>query len=201
METNNQNLNESLCDRCKKTYPGYNMISLDQGDNNYIDICFNCWNQECADKLGIPLSETGQNLINIADKNNKIHKFHILRHILANGIFIEAQEIQNEDIKGYKFGIRGDLYCDQIDLFVKLTEKIKQGLQKQYITLDEEGHKHFKDDIIVGDITWYDDTDDRLPLLIIDGKEYNWNDIGRMITAYEGFKIKLEIFDRSDDFE
>jgi hypothetical protein len=37
------------------------------------------------------------------------------------------------------------------------------------------------------------------PLIVIDGKEITWKDFGQMLKAYEGFKFKLEIFDRSED--
>ena len=40
---------------------------------------------------------------------------------------------------------------------------------------------------------------ERLPLIVIDGKEISWSKFGQMLMSYEGFNFKLEIFDRSDE--
>jgi hypothetical protein len=49
-----------------------------------------------------------------------------------------------------------------------------------------------------GEITSEAD-DPSAPLLIIDGKPISWEELGRMIPEYMGFRFKLEIFDRSEE--
>lgn len=39
----------------------------------------------------------------------------------------------------------------------------------------------------------------RLPLLVIDGREVPWDDFGRMLMAFDGWQFKLEIVDRNDE--
>ena len=56
------------------------------------------------------------------------------------------------------------------------------------------------DDMIVrGRIAWDDDADGQLPLLIIDGKKVTWEEFGRMMMSYEGWQMKMEIYDRSEE--
>jgi hypothetical protein len=43
------------------------------------------------------------------------------------------------------------------------------------------------------------EADDRLPLLVIDGKEIPWDQFGRMLMSFEGWQFKLEIRDRSEE--
>jgi hypothetical protein len=45
----------------------------------------------------------------------------------------------------------------------------------------------------------YDETSDGTPLIIIDGKPFTWEEVGKMLMAYEGFQIKLKMFDVTDD--
>jgi hypothetical protein len=47
----------------------------------------------------------------------------------------------------------------------------------------------------------YDETSDGTPLIIIDGKPFTWEDVGKMLMAFEGFQIKLKMFDVTDDVE
>jgi hypothetical protein len=35
--------------------------------------------------------------------------------------------------------------------------------------------------------------------IIIDGKPFTWGKVGKMLMAYEGFQIKLKMFDVTDD--
>jgi hypothetical protein len=41
--------------------------------------------------------------------------------------------------------------------------------------------------------------DDRVPLLIIDGKEITWNEFGRMLMSFEGWQFKMEVADKSEE--
>jgi len=34
---------------------------------------------------------------------------------------------------------------------------------------------------------------------VIDGREVSWDEFGRMLMTFEGFKFKLEIFETDDD--
>ena len=41
--------------------------------------------------------------------------------------------------------------------------------------------------------------DGRLPLLVIDGKEISWEQLGRMMMSFEGSQFRLQIKDRSEE--
>jgi len=38
-------------------------------------------------------------------------------------------------------------------------------------------------------------------LLVVDGKPYKWEEIGKILMSYEGFQVKIEAVDISDEFE
>jgi hypothetical protein len=38
-----------------------------------------------------------------------------------------------------------------------------------------------------------------LPLLVIDGREIDWDQFGRMLMSYEGSQFKLTIADKSEE--
>ncbi|MCK6432266.1 MAG: hypothetical protein L6Q68_04450 [Aquabacterium sp.] len=43
------------------------------------------------------------------------------------------------------------------------------------------------------------DEDHRVPMVVIDGREISWDELGRRVAAFEGWQFKLEFPDRSDE--
>ncbi len=43
------------------------------------------------------------------------------------------------------------------------------------------------------------DAGDRVPLLVIDGEEVSWETFGRTLMQVEGFQLKLQICDKSEE--
>ena len=56
-----------------------------------------------------------------------------------------------------------------------------------------------KDDEVVGRLE-YDDNNENHKV-VIDGQSFSWDDLGRMLNAYEGFQFKLKIYDMTDDID
>ena len=50
-----------------------------------------------------------------------------------------------------------------------------------------------------GTIQWDRDEDGSVPLLIVDGRVVTWREAGRMLMTFEGWQVKLEIRDMSEE--
>jgi hypothetical protein len=48
-------------------------------------------------------------------------------------------------------------------------------------------------------IEWDETQPGRVPLLVIDGREVSWDEVGRMLMSFEGWQFRLEIRDRSEE--
>ena len=75
------------------------------------------------------------------------------------------------------------------------------GLSRKHIEVDEfEGMPGMLEDMEArGWIEWDDESDGKLPLLVIDGKPVTWHQFGRILSSYEGWQFKLEIKERTDE--
>lgn len=51
----------------------------------------------------------------------------------------------------------------------------------------------------VGAVAADPDEDHRVPMVVIDGREISWDELGRRVAAFEGSQFKLEFPDRSDE--
>jgi hypothetical protein len=40
---------------------------------------------------------------------------------------------------------------------------------------------------------------ERRPRLVIDGRSIDWDQFGRMLMGFEGWQLKIEIYDKSEE--
>jgi hypothetical protein len=136
--------------------------------------------------------------VTLRDADEEPHEFHFTTRLLPNGISIQALEIKDGSPQGYQFDVIGPLEGDVLALLGQLFERIRNALSQKHVETTEHGLQITDGSVVRGRITWDDDTDGEIPLLIIDGKPVTWEQLGRMLMTYEGFNFKLEIFDRSE---
>ena len=105
---------------------------------------------------------------------------------------------------GYEFAVAGELIADQHALFDQLKAKTKQGLSKTYLKTGTfpsgELYTTVKGDYLKGVLS-YSETNSESPLVIIDGKPYSWKEVGRLLQAFEGFQVKIEMKELVDEWD
>ena len=84
-------------------------------------------------------------------------------------------------------------------LLGRLIQKVRRALATKHLTDGQFGLQIADDRVVRGKIEADIDQDDRVPLLIIDGKEITWNEFGRMLMSFEGWQFKMEVADKSEE--
>lgn len=190
------------CKRCLHTYPYIEVIHLTSGDKTE-RICFTCHNQELAEDLGIDLKSVTAKVLTIADVDGVEHQFHIRQGVYPTGLAYEAIEVLENDVFGYHFAVLGNFDCDQKALYKELLKKIRTGLSKKYLKQEVLGGRQITSTTgwdIVGRIE-ADLAEDAMPQVVIDGKVYSWNELGRIITSHEGLNFRLAFKDMTEDID
>ena len=118
---------------------------------------------------------------------------------MAAGLLIDAFELEGGVPSGYQLSVLGEPDQQPLDLFRRLYERIRRALSVKHLERTAEGWRIGKTHSLAGHITWDDETDGRLPGLVIDGESIRWEELGRMLTGYEGFHFRLEIHDRTEE--
>jgi hypothetical protein len=59
----------------------------------------------------------------------------------------------------------------------------------------EFGWQLTADQRLVGRIEWDPNSDARLPLVVIDGKPFTWEQVGHMLMTFEGFTLEARVKD------
>jgi hypothetical protein len=95
--------------------------------------------------------------------------------------------------------IIGDPEEDQLALLGRLIEKMRRSLSTKHLTKSEYGLEISEERVVRGRIEWDDTHQGDLPLLVIDGREIDWEQFGRMLMTFEGWQFKLIIADKSEE--
>lgn len=191
----------SLCDICKKNQVEIHVVTP-VGENCHL--CWECNNNLAAEYLGINLIPFQNGIYNYTGIRGKKHTFRINRIVHPVGIGYEADEITVDQSPGFKVALLDNLDCDQAVLFNKLEAKIKKTIFKRYLKTSRDSYfgkrTIIKNDEVAGRLE-YDERNESIPMVVIDGKTFSWDELGRMLTGYEGFQFALKIYDMSDDIK
>jgi hypothetical protein len=157
--------------------------------------CNRCFNEELADRLGIDFDNTPIAPIVVADADGARHRFEIRSLLVGTGHVMSAREVTNRGAtSGYRFEILGDHEINAHALFTLLAERIRQGLSVRHVQQTEHGWHLTPAHRLSGVIEWDPDSEGALPLLIVDGRTFTWDQIGRMMT-FEGCTLNAIVED------
>jgi hypothetical protein len=191
---------EIRCGACGQNKPGYDIVHVGSAENGYRPLCSRCLNTEVAKAAGMGgFEHAAFESIGISDCNGEIHEFHFRIRLLVTGIALDAFELRDGNPAGYIFQIIGDLGEDQFVLFGRLVEKMRRALSVEHLKRGENGFEISDQRIVRGRIAWDESQGGYLPLLVIDGREINWDELGHMLMTFEGWQFKLTISDKSEE--
>jgi hypothetical protein len=189
-----------LCAECGKMAPSYEIVNYGSIETGYRTLCSLCFNGMVAKLAGL---EKFENLaldpVGIADSGGETHQFHFRTHLFGPGIALNAFEVRGGEPRGYQFQIIGEPEEDLLVLLSRLIERIRRALSIKHIVDGEHGLQIADHHVVRGRIEWDDVSDGRIPLLIVDGREVNWEQFGRMLMGFEGFHFRLHLHDKSEE--
>ena len=64
------------------------------------------------------------------------------------------------------------------------------GLSVKHLVRSGHGTQ-IADQTVCGRIGWDESEDGRVPLLVTDGQEVSWNEFGRMLMPFEGWRFRV----------
>ena len=197
------NIKQEKCEFCGEYVPRYNTIYV-APEKEYLCSCLTCFNKRMAEYSGTDFDHVDFEPIILIDSEGVEHEFHFTIRHLGDRVSIDSFEIKDGHRGGYEFSLIGDIDKEIFDLFGKLFERMRRGLNRNHLEWDgtTNSWQISKDDVVRARISSDLESDEDYghpPLIVIDGKEIRWDEFGRMLMTYEGFHFKLEIFDRSEE--
>lgn len=196
MGENNVGDEMNLCERCESAEVKVHIHS----ESVSVHLCMNCHNELMAEELEVHL-EPLIDSFSLKDFQGVSRQLVVERRLHPIGIWLEASEAIEF---GYKFAVHGELDCNQQELLNKLMAKARKGVATQHVESNVFPNGQPYNTIIHDQLTGVievDETPYGTPLVIIDGKPFTWEEVGKMVMSYEGFQLKLKMYDITDDVE
>ena len=181
----------TVCERCGQPLKSHESISV----VNVGMRCHRCFNEETAARMGVDFDHTRLQPVTVADADGVEHTFEFQSMLVATGHALHARERLPEGREGYGFSVLGDLAADVWDLFKVLYDRIQRGLAVRHVEQGDLGWRVTDAHRLTGRITWDPDRSGEAPLLVIDGRPFTWDQVGRMLMSYEGFTLRAVVDD------
>jgi hypothetical protein len=190
---------KTRCLSCGRSLPDYEIINFVSPGAGCRSLCTKCANTEVAEAEGLSrFQHTEFAPVQIADCDGRRHTFHFRTHLFGPGVAIDAFELRNGSPRGYEFQVIGEPEEELLALLAKLIGKIRRALSVKHLAHDIHGLR-IAEQVVRGRIAWDAVEQGSVPLLIIDGREVTWNELGTMLMTFEGWQFKIEIRDCSEE--
>ena len=188
------------CARCGQITPSYEIVNYGSIEQGYKQVCYQCLNKEMAEAIGLEGFEHVKfEPVGLTDCTGEMHEFHFRTNLFGPGVAIDGFELRNGHPAGYQFQIIGDPEEDLPVLLGRLIQRMRRALATKHLTEGQFGLQIADHRVVRGKIDADIDQDGRVPLLIIDGKEITWDEFGRMLMSFEGWRFKMTLADKSEE--
>lgn len=197
-ELSEARMHDVPCEQCRIAVPNFEMTYFGSSDTGYRNLCSRCCNEEVARQAGVKFDHVAFQPVDMADARGNPHHFHfVLRH-LGSMLWLESLEVKGRERIGYEFRVHGVADADPFQLMQRLLERMRRDLAIVYLAEGELG-LGIAGTTVRGQISCDPEAADRLPVLVIDGQEVSWDQFGRMLMTFEGWRFHLDIQDPSDE--
>jgi hypothetical protein len=187
------------CDACGTAVPAYDVVNYGSIEQGYRELCSRCFNIEVAGALGLERFEHVRlHPVVMTDCAGERHEFHFRMRLLGTMVTLDAFELRAGEPGGYQFQILGKPNDEPLFLLSRLIERMRRSLSIKHLVRSEYGMQ-IADQTVCGRIEWDESADGRVPLLVIDGQEVSWEELGRMLMSFEGWQLRLAIRERSEE--
>jgi hypothetical protein len=193
------------CDKCgqTKTALGFVRLGSDEGDSAS-HLCSACFNRWYMQRAGLPELETVDfEPITRWDSVGKEHTFHFVVH-MSTGLGINALEWVDGGPGGYQFSVLEPPEMPVREAYAILVKKIEAGIAVRYLRSSDfsgsgasQNRLYLNGSAVNGRI----DERDGTPTVVVDGREYSWEEFGQFLSSYNGFNFRLECFDACESVE
>lgn len=192
-------MNSCTCEGCGHAAPNHDTVHYGSNEDGYRLLCTGCFNMEVAARAGLAHFENVRlEPITVNDCDGIPHQFHFRVRLLGKLLSLDAFELHDGEPSGYQLQLVGAPDEELFGMVGRMVEKIRRTLAVKHIASGKYGLE-ILDQCVKGRIDSDELSDGQRPLLIIDGRPVTWDQLGSMLMSFEGWQVKLELLDPSDE--
>lgn len=167
-------------------------------------LCDRCFDKRVARLTGYPELPGAPPSITLTDAEGRRHKLRFRVWRVPTGIEVELEELGVVPGEGYRRAVLGDHDADVEELVAVLVPKAELDMAQRFLEPNPHraGYVLAGDkDVVEGRLVWSNEAGEvgRPYDVVVDGKKLTWEDLGRALEGYEGWRFRIELADRIDD--
>ena len=188
------------CDTCRQPTPAHDVVNYGSMEGGYRKLCGRCFNGAAASRLGLQgFEHVGFEPVRMIDGRGTEHEFRFRTRLFGPGMAIDAFELRDGSPAGYEFQVIGEPDDDPLALLGRLIGKMRRASALTHLEDTDHGLQVNDGLVLRGTVDSDPEEDHRVPMVVVDGCELSWNELGGMVATFEGCQFKLEYRDRSDE--
>ena len=189
-----------ICDACHQPTPAHDVVNYGSMEGGYRKLCGRCFNGAAASRLGLQgFEHVVFEPVRMVDGRGAEHEFRFRSWLCGTGLAIDAFELRDGGPAGYRFQVIGEPDDDPLELLGKLIGKMRRALALTHLEDTDLGPQVNDGLVLLGTVDSDPEEDHGVPMVVVDGSELSWDELGRMVATFEGWQFKLEFRDRSDE--
>jgi hypothetical protein len=178
-----------------------------KGADHYLGevlLCDRCFNSRVAELTGYPDLPEAPPPLTLTDTEGRQHRLRFRVWRAPTGIEVELEELGVPVGEGYRFVVLGAHDADVAELIAAVRSRANDEMSRRFLQPNPHraGYVVAEDtDRVEGRLIWSDEGSEvGTPYnVIIDGKTLTWEELGRALEPYEGWRVRIELVDSIDD--
>jgi hypothetical protein len=167
-------------------------------------LCDRCFNRRVAELTGYPDLPGPPPPLTVTDAEGREHQLRFRIWRAPTGIEVELEEVGVPGWEGYRRAVLGAHDADAGELISAVRSRALDDMSRRFLEPNPRrpGYLVAEDtDVVEGRLvgnetgsevgTPYD--------VLVDGKKLSWEELGRALEAYGGWRIRIELADPIDD--
>lgn len=165
-------------------------------------LCDRCFDRRIASITGFPELPDAPPDLSLRDSHGESRPMRFRVWRAPSGIVVDLEEVGRPLGEGFRFSVVGGHHGDVAELIAQVSKSARQEMRRRYLTPNpnREGWLLAGDEIR-GWLTWSDKAVNGVGTpydAVIEGRAMSWDDLGRALEAFEGFRFRLTLEGRND---
>jgi hypothetical protein len=164
-----------------------------------VSLCDRCSDRRVAAITGYPELPDAPQPIEVADGDGRLHLLGYRVWRAPTGIEVELEEAGFAE--GYHFAVLGAHDADVGELVALVRHRAEEEIARRY--LEPNPHRAgwiIRGEQAAGRLVWGEERELGGPYdVVVDGRTLTWEELGRALEPYEGWRFRLVLEDRCDD--
>lgn len=194
------------CSRCSRPVPSYEITHVSSDGKSRGTACARCWAELLSKESGMPVGTVEIDPVRMTDVAGNPHTFHFRFDPAFRKI--EAFELVDGAPGGYQFAVRPDEAQPEepvVALLGRLLARIRRALAVRQIEPCSIIHGGYtlRGKSVRGRVD-YDPQREHgpsLPVIVLDGRTFQWEEFGAMLMSFEGWDFRLSMLDATEEDE